>query len=583
MTTILVQISTSFLQYSNRSIEPQLGLYYIASWLDKKGFDTKIKHFESSSPILRPLLKIIDDYSCNFLGFYVDSENVWFLRRIICAVKELRPNLTVVIGGPQVTGNPQLALDRTLMSDIAIIGEGETIWEKLLSAPSLDNDILSKIENIAYRLNGEIHITNYKQSAIDINELGFPIRQRYSLDEDNEYKSLITGRGCIGRCAFCYEGSKKHNPLRLRSVESIIEEFDYLVSSSKKKYLAFLDDTFIINPKRTERICNELISKYHGDVKWFCEARCEILLRNAHLIPLLKKAGLIRVQLGGESGNQNVLDCYNKGIKLEQIESVVDLLYKNQIPSIYINFIVGGAIESIDTFKDTLEFAKKMMRKAPGCVEVGASLFTPYVGTPMYISPHQYGINIIDKELIRGADGSIPFAESKELSQYKIAQLYDIFNAEIDQTFIEILAELPHETILKHFILDTNYDANTLWGRKIVEVEKLKNYYESIISNKYVDFEHIQKDSFEYAIPFRTILPLSNGNNYHYIDNFGNYIPLHGFEESVFLLSSGKLNIAEIKRILQQKYEFGNNLSDELCKVYEKFNKEHLIIWKTLL
>lgn len=583
MTTILVQISTSFLQYSNRSIEPQLGLYYIASWLDRKGYEVKIKHFESSSPVLKNLLKIIDDYACTYLGFYVDSENVWFLRRIICAVKELRPHLIIVIGGPQVTGNPRLALERTLMSDIAIIGEGELVWENILRLPTFDNDSLSRIYNIAYRLNGEIHQTIYRQNDIDIDELGFPIRQKYSLDKGNEYKSLITGRGCIGRCAFCYEGSKKHNPLRLRSVESIIDEFDYLVASSKTKYIAFLDDTFIIDPNRTKHICDELIKRYHGEVKWFCEARCEILLRNAYLIPLLKEAGLIRVQLGGESGNQAVLDCYNKGIKLNQIESVVDLLYKNGIPSVYINFIVGGAIESIDTFKDTLEFAKRMMRKAPGCVEVGASLFTPYVGTPMYVSPNLYGINIIDKELIRGADGSIPFAESKDLSQYKIAQLYDIFNTEIDKTFIEIMAELPHETILRHFILDVKYEANTLWGRKVVEIEKMKNFYESIVSNKYVDFEHIQKDMFEYAVPMRTILPSSNGHKYHYIDNYGNYVPLCGFEESVFLLSSGKLNIAEIKQILQQRYDFGQNFSNELYNVYDKFNQEHLIVWKTLL
>ena len=101
----------------------------------------------------------------------------------------------------------------------------------------------------------------------------------------------------------------------------------------------------------------------------------------------MKRAGLIRVQLGGESGSQEILDLYNKNMKIEDLLLVVEAIYKSGIPSTYINFIVGGAKESLESFNKTLELAKRLIDIAPGCAEVGCSLFSPYAGTPMRNNP----------------------------------------------------------------------------------------------------------------------------------------------------------------------------------------------------
>ena len=473
---ILFQISTSYIHNYVRSADAQLGLYYIAEYANNNNVNIKVKKYSSNEPIIANMLSLIEEYKCNIIGFYVDSENLWTIRRVIMTLKKMIPDIFVIIGGPQVTGDAQLALKRIPNVNCAVIGEGERPVVEIIKQIKESCLDYSKIKGIGY-LNeiNEYCFTGSQIPIKNLDEYPYPKRKNYTLDEDVIFDQISTGRGCIGQCAFCFEGNKKENLLRLRSVENVIEEIDYVVSNlNGQKYITFLDDTFIINPERTKIICNHLIEKYNGEIKWFCEARVDILIRNLHLLPLMKKAGLIRIQLGGESGSQKVLDAYNKNMQIDQLVTVVKEIYKAGIPSIYINYIIGGALENLETFNDTIELAKRILEIAPGCVEIGSSLFSPYVGTPMRNHPESYGIKILDKDLLRGPDGHIPTVETNQLNEYKISQLKAIFDSEIINVKKSLLMKLSDEEILTHFYMKRDYSINTNWYDQCIGIESFK-------------------------------------------------------------------------------------------------------------
>ncbi|UKI18497.1 MAG: hypothetical protein L6V80_03130 [Bacteroidales bacterium] len=102
-----------------------------------------------------------------------------------------------------------------------------------------------------------------------------------------------------------------------------------------------------------------------------------------------------------------------------------------------------------------MDFAKKLMHIAPGHVEVSSSVFTPTPGSPMYNHPEEYGLKIIDKRSIRGASCSFVFAETEQLDQYKIWQLRNKFNNEIDKEYTLLLEEISHEQLKNIFYLST--------------------------------------------------------------------------------------------------------------------------------
>lgn len=580
---LLVHINTSYIHQNVRSTEPQLGQYYIAEYADAEGFSVKVKKYSSHEPILNSIIDIIESNQCRILGFYVDSENLWTIRRLLFDIKKAIENLFVVIGGPQVTGDSKLALKRIPSADCAIVGEGERPFVEILKALTRGITDLSNIKGISFLDKEGNFVFTGSQPIMNIDAYPYPRRERYTLDHDMIFDQISTGRGCIGRCTFCYEGNKTENKLRLRSIDQVIEEIDYVVSHLKNQhYISFLDDTFIINSERTRTICNHLINKYYGNIGWFCEARVDILQKNIELLPLMKQAGLIRVQLGGESGSQMILDAYRKHMRTEDLKNIVQRIYEAGIPSIYINFIVGGAFETLESFNQTLEFALDLIETAPGCAEIGCSLFSPYVGTPMRQVPSSFGISLVDPDLLSGPDGFMPFVRTKELSEQKILQLKNIFDVEIKKKRSEVVKKLSKECLYNHYMLYRNFEMVTDWYNQCQEIESINNYFESIIDYGFSSIVDLSLEEIQMCIPYRTCQPISDGESYYrvvYGDEYKNNSPL---QNAVFLLSSGKICFCEIVSILKrnEKFKQHDKLEDEIYAVFQEFDKEYLVVWK---
>lgn len=577
---LLIQISTSYLHKEIRKNEPQLGQYYIAEYASQCGYNVKVKKYSTAKPILKDLIALARDTNARIIGFYVDSENLWIIRRLLYDLKKNLEHVFVVLGGPQVTGNPELALKRVPYADCAIIGEGEVPFSRLLALKDYGEDVLAGIPGVAF-YNHKQEFASSPPILVDINSYMFPKRHQYALD-DVTFDHISTGRGCVGHCAFCFEGSKTNTVLRLRSVESVIEEIDYVVSNLKnQQYISFLDDTFIIDRKRTELICNHLITKYSGKVKWFCEARVDVLYKNLDLIPLMISAGMSRVQLGGESGTQEILNLYNKNMQLDELKEVIRHLYAAGIDSIYVNFIVGGAKETFESFNNTLELAKEILYIAPLCAEVGSSLFSPYVGTPMYNNPDKYGIKIIDKNLVTGPDGHTPFVETEELSRFEIMKLFKLFEAEISKTYFQIIENSSTSQLFKLYN-DARIGMATAWYEKCTMVENIHNYFESILSGGFQPLPQLDSAELEMSVPFRTSQPVSDGEFYYREIFPKKYVKNSEFENLVFMMSAGKLCFIEILNIISKRFpaESLSSVRDKVLNVYNQFDKEHIVVWK---
>lgn len=585
---LLVQLSANpyFDMLSSYSIG-QLGLYYLAEYADRFGYVAKVKYYNSFDNVSELLPDIIKKTSCRILGFYVDSENIWALRPLIPILHQKCPNTIITVGGPQVTGDPFGTMQLIPNVTCGVIGEGEVPFLKLLQLKSFSDDDLSTINGLIYNNSGgKLIVTTPQKQNLLIDEYGYPRREKYCLDPDRiTFSQLITGRGCMGRCAFCYEGGKEHTNLRIRIIDSCLKEIDYLVETYGVKYINIVDDTFILNRKRTEEFCNRMIDKYQGRIKWYCEARADILSKNIDILPLLKQAGLVKIQLGGESGCQEILDAYKKGVTIEQLEFVTQKIVEAGIPYVYANFIIGGAFETESTFDRTLNFAKKLMRIAPGHVEVSSSVFTPTPGSPMYNNPDEYGLKIIDKRCIRGASCSFVFAETEQLNQYKIWQLRNKFNNEIEKEYSLLLENISYEQLRSIFHLSTKFSIDTPWSNLLKSKAHYRNYFEPLVRGGFYSFSEISIDDIFSAIPLRTTHLSSDGVAFYRIKRSGEYVKNNNLENALITLSAGKLTFQDILNMIKSNTAFtteGVNILDECLSVYKGFEREFSVIWKKI-
>ena len=585
---LLVQLSANpyFDMLSSYCIG-QLGLYYLAEYADKYGYNVKVKYYNSFDKVSESLPELINKTSCRIVGFYVDSDNIWALRALTPLLKKSCPELHIILGGPQVTGDPYGTMQ--LVSDVTcgIIGEGENPFSKLIQSDAFDEKKLANINGlIYYNSSRKLIVTNPQKQNPNIDEFSYPKREKYCLDPDKvTFSQLITGRGCMGRCAFCFEGGREHTSLRVRSIESCLEEIDYLINTYSVKYINIVDDTFILNRKRTEEFCNRMIDKYQGQIKWYCEARADILSKNIDILPLLKQAGLVKIQLGGESGCQEILDSYKKGVTIEQLEFVTQKIVEAGIPYVYANFIIGGAFETESTFDRTLDFAKKLMHIAPGHVEISSSVFTPTPGSPMYNNPDEYGLKIIDKRCIRGASCSFVFAETEHLNQYKIWQLRNKFNNEIEREYSLLLENISYEQLRSIFYLSTKFSIDTPWSNLLKSKAHYRNYFEPLVRGGFYSFSEISIDDISSAIPLRTTHLSSDGVAFYRIKRSGEYVKNNNLENALITLSAGKLSFQDIFNMIKSNPAFtteGVNILDECLSIYKDFEREFSVIWKKI-
>jgi anaerobic magnesium-protoporphyrin IX monomethyl ester cyclase len=577
---------------SRMSRKPQLGLYYLAQHATDAGYQVRVDELSAGDQVVRRLCWLADEYVFPLLGLYVDHDNIWDLHRILPVLKQERPELQIVLGGPEMTANAEGTMSRLPQAICGCIGEGEEVFVELLSLPALSPEHLAACRGLAVREDDRIVFTPPREPIERLDRLSIPLRRE--LNVDGVYRqpgSMITGRGCPGRCAFCFEGRNLQGPkrLRLHSVERCLEEFDYLVREYNARYISILDDTFVADTGRLRAFCHGLIHAYQGSRKWYCEARADSLARHPDLLPLMVEAGLVRLQIGGESGDQRILDVYRKGVSLEQIVEVVEQASSADLLSVFINFIVGGAFETPETYERTREFALGLMRLAPGRVAVAKSFYTPYPGTPMYDDPGAYGLQVQDWDTVTGRIDQHVFCRTEELSKHQILALGQDFDEHKDETMRELALGLPFALIQRalierHFWAEHHWALSTEWHEFLARDPAMRNYFDAVVRVGALDLQQAVDRSFAGCYPMRTVEPVSRaGQGYAIRGPLGREQHLDSLESLVYELSAGKLSFEEILgRIADHlSIQDSSDLRGEIVECYRRFDRDYLVVWPT--
>ena len=282
------------------------------------------------------------------------------------SAKELLPDCRTVALGPHVTAEPEDTLRRAKGTlDAVVRGEYDYTLRELahLAGASWDSSRLSEILGIAYYDDEKGPVHTEPRPYLDVNELPFPSWQhvdpRWYRDAGKRFPfiTLISGRGCLGRCTFCrdvplMEGKK----LRMRDPELVVDEIEYDFSLFPYlREVMFETDTYTASAKHVEGVCREIL-KRNLKTTWSCNCRTDVDLK---LLPLMKQAGCRMLMVGFEFGTQEALDAVRKGTTLEQS---VRLAKETQRLGFTVHgcFMFGAPGETRESARKTIEFAKSL-------------------------------------------------------------------------------------------------------------------------------------------------------------------------------------------------------------------------------
>jgi radical SAM superfamily enzyme YgiQ (UPF0313 family)/predicted small metal-binding protein len=193
------------------------------------------------------------------------------------------------------------------------------------------------------------------------------------------FTTMQTSRGCPWPCVFCDIPIFNEGKWRARTAQHVVDEFKYLQNLGYGA-VAFVDDHFLLQPKRIEAICKG-INDAGITIHWGCEGRVDSVAQ--HLFPAMAKANCRTVMFGVESGSQKVLDRLKKEQTLEDVEKAVKNAKIAGIEIVHGFFVVGNPDETVEDMKATFDFASKLPLDTFGfnrlCVYRGTPLWQEYV------------------------------------------------------------------------------------------------------------------------------------------------------------------------------------------------------------
>jgi radical SAM superfamily enzyme YgiQ (UPF0313 family) len=190
---------------------------------------------------------------------------------------------------------------------------------------------------------------------------------------------MQTSRGCPWSCVFCDIPIFNEGKWRSRTPQHVVAEFKYL---QEQGYGAvyFVDDHFLLQPKRIEAICKGLNDE-NVTIQWGCEGRVDSVAQ--HLFPAMAKAHCRTLMFGIESGSQKMLDRLRKEQTLTEVETAVSNAKRAGIEIVHGFFVVGSPDETVEDMKATFDFAARLPLDTFGfnrlCVYRGTPLWHEYV------------------------------------------------------------------------------------------------------------------------------------------------------------------------------------------------------------
>jgi anaerobic magnesium-protoporphyrin IX monomethyl ester cyclase len=347
-----------------------LGLLYIASVLDKAGYDVSVGLATKGN-----IRRIVEKTSPEVVGFSVITPDYPYTKELVKSVREESPKTRIVLGGYHPTFCANEVLKET-GADFVARGEGENVMLQLVKA--VEGKIkLSDVMNLSYSRGNEI-LHNKSGPLVDVNKLPYPAREKVNI----QIPTINESRGCPYNCTFCCIRNFYGGTWRPRKIDKLIAEIVYMKEKLGYKRILFQSDNFLVSPKRVEAICKAIIEQGLNDLSYDSTGRVDKLAENPRLIALLSKAGWTSMNFGLESGVQEILDnSYKKKMKLQQVKIVAKKLQRANI-EVRWTFIIGSGDEY-----DSREYIQKSVNFLISSIPydiVALSIFTPFPGVALF-------------------------------------------------------------------------------------------------------------------------------------------------------------------------------------------------------
>ncbi|MBF0384752.1 MAG: radical SAM protein [Candidatus Omnitrophica bacterium] len=297
------------------------------------------------------------------------------LQKTIDIVRKIHPLSKIVVGGSHASMATESLYDIKSI-DYIFTYESEETFIDFLDRISDGTEEIKGIAGVHSRDKSGNFIPCKEIPKLDIGSRPWPAWKLLGVDKyyltgrfggayaipgsaNKPFAPLLTSRGCRGECAFCTVHKIMGRKVRMRPCKDVVDEIEYLVKEFNVRFFEVLDDDFTFSLPRAKDICREIIRR-KLDIVWTAKNGLIICSLDREVISLMSESGCRYVQVGVESGNEEMLKWIRKPLTIPKLLEVRQIF--RDYPEIYLAgyFIIGFPNETVEMMRDTYNLAIKL-------------------------------------------------------------------------------------------------------------------------------------------------------------------------------------------------------------------------------
>ena len=391
----------------------------------------------------------------------------------------------LAIGGVHVTNDVERVLDDVPYADVAFLREGDLA-----------------IKNFVLAVNRDLEIGDLGQVILNDKEQG--VRHRFLVErmpasedmdivpafdlldvadhsahgtigafycfkpEGTRFATVLSNRGCRAQCTFCSVRNFNGPGVRLREVESVVDELELLQNEYGIGHFMWLDDDLLRDHKRAVLLFNAMVRR---GLKMTWDATNGVIAASCtdEVIAAAAESGCIALNIGMESGNRDILRQIKKPGTVETFLRAAEVLRKYEQIHSSVFLMLGFPAETMSMIVDTINVAREM-----DLDWYRISTLQPLPNTPIYDSMVAQGlIQEVGSSELRMMGG--PYGKQAEIEQG-----FRLTSPNFEEAFYSIpLDSVPSPDQLTDIWFYMNYHLNfhRLFGEsRIVKIEQQFKY-----------------------------------------------------------------------------------------------------------
>lgn len=329
---------------NSKYIHSNLAIRYLRSYCQDLSIEIELKEFNVNQH-LDYIFAEIYKTRANIVAFSCYIWNITPILELCSNLKKVLPDLQIVLGGPEVSFDPEAVLLENPELDWIIKGEGEETFRELLNL-LIQGKKPDLIPGLVYRQGEKMIVGPDRPFMVDLDQIPSPFYAHFE-EYENKLVYYESSRGCPFNCQYCLSSTFKG--VRTFSRERIEQDLYRLVNAGVKK-VKFVDRTFNFDPDHALHIMKFLL-EHQRETTFHFEITAHLL--NDEIIEFLQDAptGLFQFEIGVQSTHESTLKQIKRVDDFERITQVVKQLLSLKNIHLHLDLIAGLPKEDYQRFQ----------------------------------------------------------------------------------------------------------------------------------------------------------------------------------------------------------------------------------------